>query len=417
MSSSTYRPVQIQGHYDNPDTSGRLYINPTLYDPHTSSYEPFYVRQSGPDGFGDPRSMPLAVSLAASSSTFRPEMRNAGQNSFADMGPCPRTLQDHSLPRNRSQRQTQIPPVQRCFSQTGSQSTCCSSCPDGEVCARPDCSVLHEPINNEADIIPAMSYQEPMQAQQSTHYDSTALPGQSSLELSNIGARFPNSYTDSAMTPPTTFENNFMDNYPGNCPWTQCGEQLHNWEEYSEHLNRQHIEPQLVIPCPVPGDECEGNIGEGVVQHLQSDHPWIFQNEGDGFACPSQMCFPNQIFHNVSMLGAHVDQVHVAAAPLHCNYQDCHSSFQERNDFLEHLNVQHAVPAPSSREDDITLPEKQPNLPTPESMQSLVITGEETSADVPLCRWITGPDRTIVDKFSTTPNNYKSIFQRNTSGH
>jgi hypothetical protein len=69
------------------------------------------------------------------------EKRNPKQRTRSPQAPTvrPSSKRQRVAPRIRSDEED---PFERCPSQSGSQSTCCSSCPDSPPCAEPDCNLL-----------------------------------------------------------------------------------------------------------------------------------------------------------------------------------------------------------------------------------------------------------------------------------
>ncbi|KAH6678362.1 hypothetical protein B0J14DRAFT_534634 [Halenospora varia] len=451
-------------------TAPTPYTSSNMYGP---SYEPFLEtldaqsqlqsiqlsagRNNGPPRFSMAHQLSYSnpAPLPARPRLTRPQfqLRNPGQNSLYEINMFEARNQTLYQPPNRTQRRKQARnngvEMERCVSQTGSQSTCCSSCPDGEACADPDCSVpsVSHDTPNCADnhVTTPSSYTDASKAGQKndgynlaancqygmqspqisarnsnlnstynldapyqngsqnlghSNFFETSQAGASSLMFSNMGAGLVNNNNHSQI--PSGLNGQPLDEYMAHCNWTDCNQFLSNQDEFNQHVYRQHVDPQMMYPCPVKGPGQCGELPENqLFPHLQAHHPSVFQNDSGSLSCPTH---EDQTFHDFSMFEEHLGQVHPLAYPLQCGFDECHTIFTKPRDFLEHLNIQHAVPPPcpssSSKGDEIMLDDSTRALEKAGSMHSLLRNEESNGHDPHQCRWTTAPGMSCGHKFT-----------------
>ena len=78
------------------------------------------------------------------------------------------------------------------------------------------------------------------------------------------------------------------------CLWNGCQEQqFANEQQWLSHLHNSHIDPQMNFGCPLQSDSCPPSMSTNPLDHLQTDHGFNFEFEGNGFICPAPDCGPN----------------------------------------------------------------------------------------------------------------------------
>ncbi|KAG9234134.1 hypothetical protein BJ875DRAFT_462483 [Amylocarpus encephaloides] len=354
--------------------------------------------------------------------------------------------------------------VERCYSQTGSQSTCCSSCSDGEPCTRPECEEdaisctecacgipkcscpEHEEISSNRTLVdhPTMPVESRLrewndsvqaawnpQVASSAQIDNHSDGVYNSLEYNNVdltsSASLPTPYsTQTALSTPSTaydphsslYDSNYgLDPHWSNdagsaftCMWSGCDEIFNNNDNWLLHCFQTHVAPQMGIACPVQQETCPQNINPDPVNHLRLSHGYDFTDQSQGFLCPAPNCAPNERITNPTMLQTHLGYAHSmpTQGALRCEVQRCNNTFTDLSEFSSHLTHQH-VPPP--RNGDIDLSSQTGNAPerlTSERLapEHLVPTTSSKSQeplndeDEHCCKWI-GPNKACRQTFKT----------------
>lgn len=151
--------------------------------------------------------------------------------------------------------------------------------------------------------------------------DTNALSGANTLFNLNYG-------------PTQSFDPNFGSI---NCNWDDCAQLFSNQEEFTSHLHRNHLDPQMIFECPVPLAACPQNANHNPLSHMESVHGFI-PNDDNTYQCPAEDC-PPQVFCNPADLHRHFDIAHAtpATGSLHCAWNSCGTVFTDQGQLLDHL--------------------------------------------------------------------------------
>lgn len=130
-----------------------------------------------------------------------------------------------------------------------------------------------------------------------------------------------------------------------NCAWSGCPQPLVSQQEWTEHIHRVHLDPQMTFNCPMPTENCPQSINYNPMHHLEIDHGYNFF-DNNNYSCPAPDCSLDQTFLNPAMLHNHFDQAHAmpASGALLCQWNSCGTLFPDQHQLLTHLNEDHQLP-------------------------------------------------------------------------
>lgn len=141
------------------------------------------------------------------------------------------------------------------------------------------------------------------------------------------------------------------------CNWLDCGQPMHDQQEWHKHFHQEHIDPQFTFNCPMSSGSCQAPLNSNPLDHLQMNHGFTFDQNTNGFHCPAPGCLTDEMYCDPSMLHNHMDQMHAIPlqGQLHCQIESCNTSFQDPNQFFSHLNHDHSLPIPMTPVEEIDL--------------------------------------------------------------
>lgn len=126
------------------------------------------------------------------------------------------------------------------------------------------------------------------------------------------------------------------------------------------HFHQEHIDPQMTFRCPFQAETCPPTMDTNPVAHLESDHGYIFDSNGNGYRCPSPTCPQDLTFCDPSTLHNHLDYAHATpgSGALRCRLNACDNWFEDSNQLVSHVNQDHPLSTLLSRDEkqDLSLP-------------------------------------------------------------
>ncbi|ESZ96416.1 hypothetical protein SBOR_3148 [Sclerotinia borealis F-4128] len=141
------------------------------------------------------------------------------------------------------------------------------------------------------------------------------------------------------------------------CNWLDCGQPMHDQNEWHKHFHQKHIDPQFVFNCPIPSGSCQNPLDSNPLDHLQMNHGFNLDENINGFSCPAPECLPGEMYCDPSMFHNHLDQMHATPlqGELQCQIDSCNTLYQDSNQFFSHLNHHHNLPIPMTPIEEINL--------------------------------------------------------------
>jgi hypothetical protein len=172
-----------------------------------------------------------------------------------------------------------------------------------------------------------------------------------------------------------------------NCAWSGCAQPFTSQQEWTEHIHRAHVDPQMTFDCPMPTGNCPQNISHNPIHHLEVDHGFNFLTEHQ-ISCPAPDCDPGLIFLNPTMLHNHFDQAHAipASGSLFCKWDSCNTAFSDPHQLFAHLNEHHQLTSLLSTEIS-GFPKHPEPLKYPTAIPDAELSDDDTRNR---CKWKTG---------------------------
>ncbi|PQE11057.1 zinc-responsiveness transcriptional activator protein [Rutstroemia sp. NJR-2017a BVV2] len=178
------------------------------------------------------------------------------------------------------------------------------------------------------------------------------------------------------------------------CTWVNCGKPMQNPFVWHKHFHQEHIDPQFVYDCPMPGS-CQATLDSNPVDHLQSTHGFTFSKTANGFPCPAPNCSTAEMYCDPSKLHNHLDQVHaVPQKQLNCQVDACDTLYRDKTEFFDHLNSGHDLPIPMTLIEEIDLS----TVPMPAAEEKVKQPVEDNHLS---CKWATGDGHLCGEVFTS----------------